>query len=110
MRQSNASLTIARLTQTAFCTLATIAVSVAYAAPDPAKGQQLHDKQCVECHMGAVGSDASKIYTRPNHIIKSRSALSQRVTFCATQINAGWFPEDEENVAAYLNDKYYKFK
>ncbi len=99
---------LARFTQAAFCTLGI--VSVAHSAPDTAKGQQLHDRQCVECHKGAVGSDPSKIYTRPNHIVKSRSALSQRVTFCATQINAGWFPEDEENVATYLNDKYYKFK
>jgi mono/diheme cytochrome c family protein len=80
------------------------------AAPDLAKGRQLHDAQCVQCHIGVVGEDTSKIYTRPNRIIKSRAALSQRVAFCATQINAGWFPEDEEAVAAYLNDKFYKFK
>ena len=98
-----------RLLQAAFCIARHPIVCLQCGRPRT-KGQQLHDKQCVECHVGVVGSDASKIYTRPNRIIKSRSALSQRVSFCATQINAGWFPEDEENVAAYLNDKYYKFK
>jgi mono/diheme cytochrome c family protein len=87
-----------------------LAVPAAYAAADSAKGQKLHDQQCIECHKSVVGNDASKIYTRPNHIIKSRTALNQRVTFCATQINAKWFPEDEDDVAAYLNEKFYKFK
>jgi len=25
-------------------------------------------------------------------------------------LGTNWFPEDEENVAAYLNQAYYKFK
>ena len=29
---------------------------------------------------------------------------------CSAQTNAGWFPEDEANVAAYLNQRFYKFK
>jgi hypothetical protein len=36
-------------------------------------------------------------------------ALGQRVAACSAQTNAGWFPEDEAHVAAWLNQTYYKF-
>jgi hypothetical protein len=32
------------------------------------------------------------------------------VRTCNTMLGTNWFPEDEENVAAYLNEVYYKFK
>lgn len=82
----------------------------AFAAADPKVGQTLHDKQCAACHVRLVGGDGSEIYTRKEHLIKSLTALHQRVSMCAAQINAKWFPEDEDNVAAYLNQHYYKFK
>jgi mono/diheme cytochrome c family protein len=82
----------------------------AFAAADPKVGQTLHDKQCVACHVRLMGADGSSIYTRPERLIKSMQALRQRVSMCATQIDAKWFPEDEENVATYLNQRYYKFK
>ena len=83
---------------------------MAFAAGDPKVGNTLHDKQCVACHVRLMGGDGSSIYTRDERIIKSLTALRQRVSMCATQIDAKWFPEDEDNVAAYLNQRYYKFK
>jgi len=82
----------------------------ATAAGTPKLGKPLHDKQCVTCHTQKFGGDGSKMYTRADHKIANLLALQQRVAACSTQTNAGWFPEDEENVAAWLNQQYYKFK
>lgn len=42
--------------------------------------------------------------------ISTPQALLQRIATCNAQVGAGWFPEDEEHAAAYLNQQYYKFK
>lgn len=80
------------------------------AAIDLDKGKRLHDKQCTSCHVKRFGGDGSRIYLRPDRLIHDRTALGQRVAACNAQTDAGWFPEDEENVAAYLARQYYKFK
>lgn len=82
----------------------------ASAAGDPKLGKALHDKQCTACHAKMQGGDGNKIYTRTPRLINDRAALGQRVAMCAAQTGAQWFPEDEENVAAYLNQQFYKFK
>ena len=83
---------------------------IAAGAADISAGKALHDKQCVACHVRLMGGDGSEIYTRKERLIKSLQALRQRVAMCASQTNSQWFPEDEDNVAAYLNQRYYKFK
>lgn len=82
----------------------------ASAASDLKLGKALHDKQCTACHSKMLGGDGNKIYTRTPRLINDRVALGQRVAMCAAQTGAKWFPEDEENVAAYLNQQFYKFK
>jgi hypothetical protein len=78
---------------------------------DPKIGQRLlTEKNCDGCHVRLVGGDGSGIYTRPGRIVKDARSLVQRVAACNVQLNAGWFPEDEAHVAAYLNQKYYKFR
>ena len=82
----------------------------AQAAGDPKLGKPLHDKQCVACHVKLLGGDGSAMYTRKPRLINNAAALGQRVAACSAQTNAGWFPEDEAHVAAWLNQAYYKFK
>jgi cytochrome c len=89
------------------CLLLSIA---AQAAGDPKLGKPLHEKQCVACHVKLLGGDGSAMYTRKPRLINDARALGQRVATCSAQTNAGWFPEDEANVAAFLNRTYYKFK
>lgn len=81
----------------------------AYAA-DAKLGKALHDKQCISCHAKMFGGDGSRIYTRSPRLINDKTALGQRVAACSAQTGAKWFPEDEENVAAYLAQQFYKFK
>ena len=83
------------------------ASSFAYAIPfakgDPKVGKALHDKTCVACH-------DSKMYTRADRKVKTAAQLAGRVSGCNANTGAGWFPEDELNVSAYLNQQFYKFK
>jgi cytochrome c553 len=77
---------------------------------DSATGKKLHDAKCVACHQRLAGGDGSGIYTRIDRKIQTPKALLQRIAACNAQVNAGWFPEDEEHAAAYLNRQYYRFK
>ncbi len=91
------------------------ATGLAWANPfpkgDPAKGEQLMaEAQCDACHQALFGGDGSRIYIRPDRRVRTASQLRAQVRFCATQVRANWFPEDEEHVAAYLNQRYYHFK
>lgn len=78
---------------------------------DPKAGEALINKaKCNSCHASMYGGDGSEMYTRDNRKVKTPQELLARVRFCNTQAGANWFPDEEEHVAAYLNQKYYKFK
>ncbi len=82
----------------------------ALADVDIGKGKVLHDRKCVACHAERFGGDGSRMYLRQDRIIHDRDALDQRVATCSSMTRTGWFPDDEENVAAYLATRYYKFE
>jgi cytochrome c553 len=94
--------------------LAILVVSSAHAEPfangDAKKGKALADKQCGSCHVQMFGGDGSGIYTRADRKVKTPEQLAARISGCNANTNAGWFPEDELNVAAHLNKTYYRFK
>ncbi|NTV95826.1 MAG: cytochrome c [Thiobacillus sp.] len=92
----------------ALCLLQAL-IAPAYGAADAVRGKALHDKQCVSCHVKRYGGDGAQMYLRPDRLIHDRKALSQRVATCNAMVNAGLFPEDEEDIAAYLAKQYYKF-
>jgi cytochrome c5 len=80
-----------------------------FAKGDPHKGEKLVTKDCESCHASKFGGDPNAIYTRKDRRVKSASQLLSQVTMCNTQLNAGFFPDDEKDVAAYLNQQYYHF-
>ena len=86
------------------------AATAATESPDPTQGQKLYKQYCTGCHIRLVGGDGTAIHTRKDSIIHSLSALNQRVAFCSTQINAHLFPDEEADIAAWLNNTFYKFK
>lgn len=74
-------------------------------------GKALFEKnKCSSCHISTYGGDGSKMFTRADRKIKSASSLLTQVTRCSTNLNLSLFDEDEENIAAYLNKSFYKFK
>lgn len=78
-------------------------------AADAMRGKALHDKRCVSCHVERYGGDGAEMYLRADRKIRDRRALDQRVAACNAMVNAGLFPEEEADVAAYLAQHYYKF-
>jgi mono/diheme cytochrome c family protein len=86
--------------------------AVAYAADklDIQRGQALVEKSCVSCHASMYGGDGSEIYLRPDRMVKNYAQLASRVAVCDANTGARWFPDEEADVVAYLNQKYYKFK
>ncbi|MEK6663267.1 MAG: cytochrome c [Pseudomonadota bacterium] len=97
-----------------FVLLAFIGFNFAYATPfdkgDANKGKALADKQCQACHVSLFKGDGSGVYTRADRKVKTANQLAARISGCNANTGAGWFPEDELHVGAYLNNTYYKFK
>ena len=90
--------------------------SVAIAAPEvfsfgkPAQGKALYQKKCAACHASMFGGDGSSIFIRPNRKIHAPAALLAQVQGCNQRTHAGLTAEEEQSVAAWLNQRYYKFK
>ena len=76
---------------------------------DPGTGKTLL-KPCTPCHERQFGGDGSRVYTRTDRIVHNPEQLLSRIRVCNTNASAGWFPEEEMHVAAYLNLTYYHFK
>lgn len=79
-------------------------------AADIKKGEQLVNTQCVSCHAARFGSNGSEIYTRPDHRVTSLTGLQKQVIRCRDNLKLTWFDEDVDDVVAFLNARYYKFK
>jgi mono/diheme cytochrome c family protein len=80
-----------------------------FAKADVAAGKALHEKNCISCHASSYGGDGSAIYTRDFAKVTTAKGLIAQVRNCNTNIGLKWFDEEELNVAAYLNQTYYKF-
>ena len=81
-----------------------------FAKADIAAGKALHEKNCISCHASSFGGDGSGIYTREYAKVKTSKGLVAQVRTCNTNIGLKWFEDEELNVAAYLNQTYYKFE
>jgi len=79
------------------------------AAVDLKHGEALHGEKCVSCHVRMYGGDGSRMYTRDGRLLSTRLEVLQRVASCNAMVSAGWFPDEEANVAAWLNRRYYQF-
>ena len=80
-----------------------------FAHADAKAGKALVERDCVACH-AQKWKPAAAIYTRADRRVTSAPQLLTQVQVCNTQLRAGYFPEDEENVAAFLNETYYRFE
>jgi mono/diheme cytochrome c family protein len=81
-----------------------------FSKADAVAGKSLHEKNCISCHASSFGGDGSAIYTREYNKIKTSKGLITQVRNCNTMLGLKWFDEEELNVAAYLNQTYYKFE
>jgi hypothetical protein len=77
-------------------------------AGDAKLGQAIVDKDCHACHVRRFG-DKDAAYTRLDRRVQTPAQLRAQIAFCNTQLGTGYFPDEEEHIAAYLNLRYYKF-
>ena len=56
------------------------------------------------------GGDGSRVFTRTDRRIHTPAALLAQVQGCNQRARSGLSAEDEQSVAAWLNERYYKFK
>ena len=96
--------------------LAVIGVATAQNQPSPFRagdtkaGKLLVDRDCVACHAQRFAGDPDEMYRRLDRRIKTPERLLAQVQGCNVNLGKGYFPEEEEHIAAYLNVEFYQFK
>jgi hypothetical protein len=82
--------------------LATLAWAQPAAGADAARGRALYETRCVGCHNKSVHQRESRKAT------SFEGVLAQVSRWNAT-LGGDWKAEDIEDVAVYLNERYYKY-
>lgn len=84
--------------------VATLGLAACSEAPtgDPARGAQIHEV-CLDCH-------GTGLYVKPDRKIKSLDALYKETLRWGDYYNPALSPRDVDDVVAYLNRDFYKFK
>jgi cytochrome c553 len=78
---------------------------------DSAAGKTLHtENNCSTCHQQRTGKDEKDFYTRLDRKVQTQEKLISQIAYCSAQLSLSFFPEDELNIAAFLNSAYYKLK
>lgn len=90
-----------------------LSISTAHAAPfatgNAETGKKLFEQnQCNSCHIKMVGGDGSEVFTRPDHKVRSAPQLIKQMSFCAANAGVDLSAQDEQDLGAYLNQRYYK--
>ena len=92
-----------------------LATGSALAAPFPDGNAQAGKKlfgqyKCNSCHKDKMGGDGSAIFTRPDHKVTSPQGMLEQMTMCSGALGKTLTPQEKQNLGAYLNQRYYKFK
>lgn len=92
-----------------------LAVGSALAAPfsggDAQAGKKLFDQyQCNRCHIDKMGGDGSAIFTRPDRKVTSPQEMIEQLKKCSENIGKTLSAQEQQNLGAYLNQHYYKFR
>jgi hypothetical protein len=81
--------------------LAALGTAQSVGAADPGRGQALYESRCTGCHNKSVHQRESRKATTFEGILAQVSRWNET-------LGGDWKAEDMEDVAAYLNQRYYK--
>lgn len=92
-----------------------LCISTAHAAPftkgNAEAGKKLFDKNnCNSCHTKMVEGGGDAVFTRPEHKVRNAEQLVQQMSMCSANTGIQLSAQDEQNIGAYLNQRFYKFK
>jgi len=76
---------------------------------DARRGEAMVERHCNACHARHFDGDASRIYLRADRKVTTPAQLAAQITYCNTELGTGYFQDDEQHIAAYLNERYYHF-
>jgi mono/diheme cytochrome c family protein len=77
-------------------------MQVAQAAGDPVRGEQLH-QDCLGCH-------GTELYVPPKAKVKTLAALKKETERWNDRMNPKFTAQEVEDLVAWLNRDFYKFK
>ena len=77
----------------------------------PKEGRVLYlEAQCQKCHLQDAKFDPNSTKKEGVHSkVGNMKQVKKWVVSCDNYFDIGWFPEDQEKVAAYLNSVHYKY-
>jgi cytochrome c2 len=87
-----------------------LAQSDAFPFGDAKVGKTVLEAKCSGCHIARFGGDGSRMFTRPERKASSTASILAWVQRCNANIKTGLGAEEEESVAKFLNEAFYKFK
>lgn len=93
----------------------TLLCAAAQANPFPdadlTNGRDLHySKRCAACHTEITTRDEAFIYQRDDRKVRTLYDLRRYVSLCNMELKLELFPEDERDIAAYLNQQFYRLE
>jgi cytochrome c553 len=89
--------------------LSSVAQAAPFASGNAETGKKLFEQShCNHCHVQMVGGDGSEVFTRPEHKVRSASQLIKQINICGGNAGVNLSAQDEQNLGAYLNQRYYK--
>ena len=102
-----------RFFKTVFIVISLFSANTFCFAADAAlkNGKLIEETKCYDCHAKKSGfSNGDLIYTRSDRKVTSYQRLKAMVAICNSELRLDLFPEDEVDVAQYLNQQFYNFK
>ncbi|WP_458699705.1 hypothetical protein ACKGJI_07675 [Sulfurospirillum sp. 1307] len=89
-----------------------LASMLVFASSDFDEGRALYVKaDCKECHLQGAKFDPNSINKKGTSFkAKDLKQIKAWVEMCDSNFDTGWFPEEQEKVANYLNKVFYKHK
>jgi cytochrome c553 len=101
------------LTLTLLLTLSFLGAAHAepFAKGDAEAGRRFFTQnQCNSCHDQIMGGDGNAVFTRFNRKIRNPQQLVAQLRRCTGGGGIAMSPKDEQDLAAYLNRTYYRFR
>lgn len=90
------------ITRVLLCAALAVGMTAALAAGDPVRGEQLH-QDCLGCH-------GTELYVPPKAKVKTLSALKKETERWNDRMNPKFTVQEIEDLVAWLNREFYKFK
>lgn len=88
----------------AFVLVLGLLLSLPAGAQDPDRGQKLYELYCLTCHYERIHNrDPSR------SLVRNMTQLRVEVANRASQVKQRLTPEDQNDIAEYLNRSHYRF-